>query len=64
MTWLKNSRGKPDAMLTFSAATLAVVLGKVVFGGLDAGTIGALLTPTLGAYVGRRWMERESKKEP
>lgn len=66
MRWmLKNAKGNPDAMLTLAVATLAVVLAKVLAAGLvvgpvtigpapDALSIGALLTPTLGAYVARR----------
>ena len=66
MIWLHNSRGRPDALLTFSAGAVAVVLLKVLahgvvangitFGSIDAGTIGALLTPTLGAYTAKRIM--------
>lgn len=66
MTWmLKNSKGKPDAMLTMGAAALIVVLLRVglanltiagiAFGpGPDSGTILALLGSTLGSYVARR----------
>lgn len=69
--WIENSDGKKDTMLTFAVATLIVVLFKVLFGGsewkifdevwkilpIDAGTIGALLTPTLTAYVARRYTD-------
>jgi len=71
MNWMmKNSDGDPDAMLTiaivaFMAVTINIFLAT--FGGLTvagvtfdftvlaAGTITAYLTPTLGAYVTRRW---------
>lgn len=66
--WIKNSAGKPDAMLTFAVIAFLTVVFKflfagfatsiaghdVSFGSVDAGTIAALLTPTLGAYVARR----------
>jgi len=62
---LKNSAGKADAMLTFSAGAVAVCIVKVGLAGVvafgftfgpapDATVIAALLTPTLGAYVARR----------
>lgn len=66
MRWmLKNAKGSPDAMLTVAVITLGVVLVKMLAAGLvvgsvtigpapDALSIGALLTPTLGAYVARR----------
>lgn len=58
-------------MLTFAVLSFAVVFVRVLFGGMtfdisgkiitfgemDAATIGAFLTPTLGAYVGRRWTD-------
>lgn len=65
MRWmLRNSRGRPDALLTFAVAAVAVVLAKVLlqgvtvgtwsFGGIDAGLVAAVLTPTLGAYTAKR----------
>lgn len=71
--WIKNTQGKPDAVLTMTVAGFAVVLLKVLVGGIaftvagkdvtlgtiDAGTIGAILTPTLGAYVARRYTDRK-----
>jgi len=69
--WLKNSKGAPDAMLTCCVMTLGVVLVKVAlngvsalgveFGSIDAGLVGALLTPTLGAYVARKWTDTPRK---
>lgn len=68
--WIKNTKGKPDAMLTFAVIAFAVVIFNVflatfgtvtIFGtvitftALSAGTITALLGPTLTAYVGRRF---------
>jgi hypothetical protein len=65
MTWmLRNSRGRPDALLTFAAGAVVVAFVKVLlhgvvafgmtFGSIDAATIAALLTPTLGAYTAKR----------
>ena len=61
---------KEDAMLTMAFMTLIVVLLKVVlggvvigavnFGGIDSATIAALLTPTLGAYVVRRYTDSKA----
>lgn len=65
--WIKNTDGKPDAVLTMTMMAFLTVLFKVllsgvsvgvyVFGGIDAGTIAALLTPTLGAYVARKYTD-------
>ena len=65
--WIKKSDGTPDASLTIAMVTMAVVLIKVLlagaaigpfsFGSIDAGVIAALLTPTLGAYVARRYTD-------
>lgn len=68
-TWIKDTDGNPSATLSFAIVAFLVVITKVLFGGMsvvlgnqtftlmpiDAGTIGALLTPTLGSYVARRW---------
>lgn len=72
MRWLKNTEGKPDAMLTVALVSLAVVLGKALLAGvtigpvnlgvMDGGLAAALLTPTLGAYVARRWTDAGSAK--
>lgn len=67
--WIKNSEGKPDAMLSFSLIAFLVVIFKVLFGGTtwligaqtiaitptDPGMVTALLGPTLFAYVARRF---------
>lgn len=67
MNWLKNSKGNEDSMLTLGVVSLAVVLlkfflsemsfGPVVFGQLDGGVVAAILAPTLGAYVARRYTD-------
>lgn len=70
---LTNTDGKKDAVLTMTVVTLAVVLVRVLFAGvkltvagvvldvgpIDSGLVAALLTPTLGAYVARRYTERK-----
>lgn len=71
---LLNSQGRPDALLTFSAGAVAVVLVKVLFlgvtfgswsfGTIDAGLIAALLTPTLGAYTAKRVMGGKTDAGP
>lgn len=76
--WIKNTSGKPDAMLTLSITGFAVILLKILaagvtlqlagrdfgFGTIDGTTIAALLTPTLGAYVGRRYTDRKHGGDP
>jgi len=77
MYWIKNTSGKPDAMLTFATLSFAVVtfnillatLGHFEFGRLkfsfesmDSGTMTAYLAATFGAYVTRRWTDA-SKRE-
>ena len=65
MTWMvRNSRGHPDALLTFAVWAVFVVLAKLlasgvviegyVLGTIDAGIIAAVLTPTIGAYTAKR----------
>lgn len=71
--WIKNTDGKPDAMLTFAtisffAVTLNVLLatiGQISFGGnviefqtLDSSTMGVYLAATFTAYVSRRLTDR------
>ena len=69
--WIRNTRGKPDSMLTISMLGFAVVLFKFIlsgvnvtlfgynvnFGTVDAATVAAILTPTLGSYVARRYTD-------
>nr|BDD46253.1 hypothetical protein 85 [bacterium] len=68
--WMKNTNGKPDAMLTIAMIAFLVVVLNIIlatfgtvtilgttltFVAMDSGTLAAFLTPTLGAYVTRRW---------
>lgn len=71
--WIRNTDGKPDAIFTLSLLAFFVVLIKFMvagvtftisgvdysLGSVDASMIAALLTPTLGAYVGRRYTDRK-----
>lgn len=71
MIWIKNTEGKDDAILTLSVlgffvviiklllAGVVISLGKdsISFGGISATEIAAILTPTLGAYVARRYTD-------
>lgn len=76
--WIKNTSGKPDAMLTFAtvsffAVTLNIILatiGQVSFGSnlvefqtLDSGTMGVYLAATFTAYVGRRLTDKHYKEK-
>lgn len=82
MIWIKNTSGRKDAILTMAWFGFLVVLLKVllsgvtmeisgknfVFGTIDGAVIAAILTPTLGAYVSRRYTEtryadKNEKKE-
>lgn len=74
--WIKNSKSKPDAMLTFAFVAFIVVLLKYVvsdsslvikdfnvnFDDFDSGAATVLLTATLGSYVGRRWQDAKYKE--
>lgn len=71
--WIKNTDGKPDAVLTMTLAGFVVILTKILlsgivlnafgreltFGSIDGAVIGALLAPTLGAYVARRYTDKK-----
>lgn len=69
---MNNSVGKPDSMLTLAVISLGVVLvkfflsdisvGPLVFGQLDGMVVTSILTPTLGAYVARRWTDANAPK--
>lgn len=72
--WLTNpGTGKTDTMLTLGVYSLAIVLlkflgsemsfGPVTFGNLDGAVVAAILTPTLGAYVARRYTDKNHKKD-
>jgi hypothetical protein len=69
--WIKNTDGKPDAVLTFALMSVVTVLFKLLLAGLvvsyktyftwtitvpDAATIGAVFLPTLGAYVSNKYV--------
>lgn len=69
--WVKNTDGRPDAVLTFAVLGFTTIILKLLFAGLhlvighvvdftvqgvDAATIGAILVPTLGAYVSNRYV--------
>jgi len=65
MAWIRNSDGKPDAMLTMAIMAYAVVLVKVLVGGMVLGSFNfgaidpsialALLGPATTGYVIRRY---------
>lgn len=70
LLWIKNTDGKEDAMLTMAFMALLVVLIKVSLSGVvvgaanfgigpDASMVAALLTPTLSAYVARRYTDKK-----
>lgn len=73
MIWLKNTDGKRDAVLTMTLLGFLSIIGKVLaagmvihtatreitVGGIDGATIAAILTPTLGAYVARRYTDNK-----
>ena len=69
--WVKNTDGRADSVLTFAVLGFTVVILKLLlhglrlhFGtwldwtvqGIDATTIGAVLVPTLGAYVSNKYV--------
>ena len=73
MHWIKNTKGKPDAMLTFaflafSVVTLNILLAtfgrisyndfEIGFQSMDAASMTAYLAATFTAYVTRRWTDR------
>tara|TARA_Y100000310_G_scaffold332739_1_gene408881 strand:+ start:507 stop:770 length:264 start_codon:yes stop_codon:yes gene_type:complete len=74
MYWIKNTAGKPDAMLTFaflafSVVTLNILLatfGRVSYKEfelglqpMDAAAMTAYLAATFTAYVTRRWTDKK-----
>lgn len=75
--WVKNTEGRPDSILTFTLIGFIIVIVKVLFSGLhvelegavykfgeiDAATIGSILTPTLGAYVSKKFVDRKYSKK-
>ena len=77
MKWIKNTSGKPDAMLTFALLSFGVVtlnvllstFGNIIykefsvnFTAMEAATMTAYLGATFTAYVTRRWTDK--KYEP
>jgi len=74
MSWMKNSAGKPDAMLTMSFIAFLVCAFRVLVSGLvvrqfsfgitDPVLLGAILAPTLGAYVARRYTDVNATPPP
>jgi len=77
MNWMvKNSRGKPDSMLTFACIAFFVVILKFIASGssftvknfnvdfpdLDPGITSVILASTLGSYISRRWMGAKYKE--
>lgn len=79
MIWIRNTRGRPDAMLTFAVISFSVVtinlllstFGTVSFYGhtisfqpLDGSIMAVYLGATFSAYVSRRWTDSKYKKEP
>ena len=75
--WIRNTDGKADAVLTMTLWCLVVILMKLVFSGftltvgtwnvgagsIDGGMVAALLSPTLGAYVARRYTDRMASRK-
>jgi hypothetical protein len=79
MFWMiRNASGNKDAVLTMAVAGFVFCVAKMLvvgvtiqlvgrtidFGTIDGGTIAAILTPTLGAYVGRRYTDRKYGGDP
>ena len=78
MFWIKNTDGKPDAMLTFALISFFVVTLNLLlatlgsfsvrefnfgFEFMDAATMTAYLAATFSAYVSRRWTDRKYPSE-
>jgi len=77
MRWIKNTSGHPDAILTLTLMGFVVVIIKLLlagstlifndntysFGDIGAAEIAAVLTPTLGAYVSRRYTDKKFSAE-
>ena len=76
--WIKNTSGKPDAMLTFAFYSFLVVTINVLLGTfgtitsgdktitlttMDAGAMTAYLGSTFTAYVTRRWTDKRYSKK-
>jgi len=78
MHWIKNTSGKPDAMLTFaflafSVVTLNILLAtfgrisykdfEIGFQSMEAASMTAYLAATFTAYVTRRWTDKKYEIE-
>ncbi len=76
--WIKNTSGKPDAMLTFAFYSFLVVTINVLlatfgtitkgdftfqFVSMDAATMTAYLGATFTAYVTRRWTDKRYSRK-
>lgn len=75
--WMKNTDGKKDSTLTFSAIAFLVVMVKVLLGGtqlsigawditvqpVEADVVAALLGCTMGTYAVRRYTDKKFDKE-
>lgn len=75
--WLKNTDGKKDSALTFSAIAFAIVVVKILLGGtelsigswemsvkpIDADVVAALLGCTMGTYAMRRYTDKKFVQE-
>lgn len=74
--WVKNTAGKPDAVLTLmllsfmivTGAYLASILGSVTIGALamtfnafDVSYATAITVPLMATYFGRRWTDANKK---
>lgn len=74
MFWMiRNSKGQKDGIFTMAVVGFGFCLVKVLlvgvtlqiagheinFGTIDGSTIAAILTPTLGAYVGRKYTDKK-----
>lgn len=79
MLWIKNTKGKPDAMLTFAIISFTVItlnillstFGTIMFNGntitfqaLDGTIMAVYLGATFTAYVSRRWTDIRYKSNP
>lgn len=75
--WIKNTSGKPDAMLTFATFSFVVVTLNVLlstfgmvsfkdfsvqFQALDSSVMGVYLGATFTAYVSRRFTDKKYKE--
>ena len=74
--WIKDSKGNPDAMLTFATISFAVVTLNIFFSTfgtiscsghtisfqiIDSSLMAAYLGATFTAYVSRRWMDGKNQ---